>query len=129
MAPAGQADTPLVCAWARGGPGWAGPLFFPCLFWCGWGVACCRVPGLRALVWFWLLVWLAGLAGWVGGCGLVGCELYSGREHLFVLFVVVFVVVVVLLGCSGCGLLACLAWFLFVLFFWAFGGCLGTRGR
>ena len=50
---------------------------------CVWGVACCRGsgavrPGCLARV---LLpcLWVVGC-----GCGWVGCELYSGREHLTV---------------------------------------------
>ncbi|WP_210580249.1 hypothetical protein, partial [Actinomyces succiniciruminis] len=50
-------------------------------FWLvGLGVACCRVPGLRALVAYWLLL-LALFGLGVGLVGWVGCELYSGREH------------------------------------------------
>ena len=48
------------------------------------GVACCRGsgavrPGCLTCLGSWLL-------GVVGGCGWVGCELYSGREHLTVRF-------------------------------------------
>ena len=61
-----------------------------CLVWWWWvplrgvGVACCRGsgavrPGCLTCLGSWLL-------GVVGGCGWVGCELYSGREHLTVRF-------------------------------------------
>ena len=75
---------------------------------CGLGVrvlrvACCRVLGQCALgAWFLLILGplfaavycccgCCGGGGFgFGGCGWVGCELYSGREHLcFVCFVVV----------------------------------------
>ena len=48
------------------------------------GVACCRGSGA-------VRPWLPGLSGapgcfgGSGGCGWVGCELYSGREHLTVI--------------------------------------------
>ena len=62
-----------------------------CLVWWWWvslrgvGVACCRGsgavrPGCLACLGL-LICW-----GVVGGCGWVGCELYSGREHLTVRF-------------------------------------------
>lgn len=71
-----------------------------------------------------------GLVGWVG------CELYSGREHqhclacLFCwfcccLWLFLCVLLFVLFGLLVCVFCLCL----FVLFFWAFGGCLGTRSR
>ena len=64
---AGPGPSPLSCS-ARCGAGGVG------------GVACCRVLGRCALV--------SGppaplFSCWgVGGCGRVGCELHSGREHL-----------------------------------------------
>ena len=55
--------------------------------------ACVGVCGGGMLSGFWgSAPWLPGLSGapdWlgvVGGCGWVGCELYSGREHLTVRF-------------------------------------------
>ena len=74
-----------ACCW------WAAAVLW--LWWSGWwwvslrvcvGVACCRGsgvvrPGCLACL---------GLPclGVLGGCGWVGCELYSGREHLTVRF-------------------------------------------
>ena len=61
-----------------------------------WGVGC---GGCPRVVWGWhavgvlgqcalvaWLVWGSWLWGFLGGCGWVGCELYSGREHLTVRF-------------------------------------------
>ena len=50
------------------------------------GVACCRGsgavrPGCLARFFCFSVCWRVG-----GGCGWVGCELYSGREHLTVRF-------------------------------------------
>ena len=50
------------------------------------GVACCRGsgavrPGCLARFFCFSVCWRSG-----GGCGWVGCELYSGREHLTVRF-------------------------------------------
>ena len=50
------------------------------------GVACCRGsgavrPGCLARFFCFSVCWRGG-----GGCGWVGCELYSGREHLTVSF-------------------------------------------
>ena len=50
------------------------------------GVACCRGsgavrPGCLARFFCFSVCWRGG-----GGCGWVGCELYSGREHLTVRF-------------------------------------------
>ena len=60
-----------------------------------WGVACCRGSGAvrpGCLTRLGLLIcW-----GFLGGCGWVGCELYSGREHLTVSLRQVFVVIVLL---------------------------------
>ena len=57
------------------------------------GGGCPRVCGGGMLSGFWgSAPWLPGLSGApdllgvVGGCGWVGCELYSGREHLTVRF-------------------------------------------
>ena len=57
------------------------------------GGGCPRVCGGGMLSGFWgSAPWLPGpsgapdLLGVVGGCGWVGCELYSGREHLTVRF-------------------------------------------
>lgn len=61
-----------------------------CLVWWWWvplrgvGVACCRGsgavrPGCLARFFCFSVCWRGG-----GGCGWVGCELYSGREHLTV---------------------------------------------
>ena len=69
---AGMRDTPAAACWVVvGAPA--------CV-----GVACCRGsgavrPGCLTCLGSWLL-------GVVGGCGWVGCELYSGREHLTVRF-------------------------------------------
>ena len=62
-----------------------------CLVWWWWvplllGVACCRGsgavrPGCLARFFCFSVCWRGG-----GGCGWVGCELYSGREHLTVRF-------------------------------------------
>ena len=63
-----------------------------CLVWWWWvplrgvGVACCRGsgavrPGCLARFFCFSVCWRGG-----GGCGWVGCELYSGREHLTVCF-------------------------------------------
>ena len=49
-----------------------------------WGWHAVGVLGQCALV-AWL-VWGSWLWGFLGGCGWVGCELYSGREHLTVRF-------------------------------------------
>ena len=49
-----------------------------------WGWHAVGVLGQCALV-AWL-VWGSWLWGFLGGCGWVGCELYSGREHLTVSF-------------------------------------------
>ena len=51
---------------------------------CVWGWHAVGVLGQCALV-AWP-VWGSWLLGGVGGCGWVGCELYSGREHLTVRF-------------------------------------------
>ena len=69
---AGIGDTPAAACWVVvGAPA--------CV-----GVACCRGsgavrPGCLARV-------LRPCGGGGGGCGRVGCELYSGREHLTVRF-------------------------------------------
>ena len=70
------------------------------------------------------------LVGGLWGCGWVGCELYSGREYLCSLWCVF----VVCLAPGSC--CAVVVWWVLgvvclccVLFLWAFGGCLGTRGR
>ena len=83
-----------------------GELFL--LFW--WGR--CRVLGL----WAWLaaLAWLFWLCGVVW---LVGCYLYSGASICDASFFCL-----VLVCSSGETVFG-------LLFFWAFGGCLGTRGR
>ena len=73
---AGMRDTPAAACWVVvGAPA--------CLCACGGGM----------LSGFWgSAPWLPGLSGApdllgvVGGCGWVGCELYSGREHLTVRF-------------------------------------------
>ena len=66
-------------------------------------MACCRGLGLCARV-VWLSVW--SCFGWVrvrGGCGRVGCELYSGREYcLFVVLCGVFCRVRVVCVCAWC---------------------------
>ena len=98
--------------------------------------ACCRGLGLRALCVLLLLppvVLLLFCGGGVGGCGGVGglvvncivdasifvlCGVFllcASRPGPAALFVVWWVLGVVCLCC--------------VLFLWAFGGCLGTRGR
>ncbi len=115
---AGQADTSLGlgCCLCGGGLGLVGLSSFLLFWWWGLGVACCRVPGLRALVACSFLVLVFPAVWWVlvlGGCGLVGCELYSGCEHCFCLFVLLLFVVVCLvlllfvvcLFCSFCLLL------------------------
>ena len=65
------------------------------LLWSWWsaGGGCPCVCGGGMLSGFWgSAPWLPGLSGApdllgvVGGCGWVGCELYSGREHLTVRF-------------------------------------------
>ena len=53
-----------------------------CLRVCVWVGACCRVLGRCALV----SGPPAPLLGGVGGCGRVGCELHSGREHHLIVF-------------------------------------------
>ena len=81
----GVGDTPAAACWVVVGA----PTCLVCV-----GVACCRGSGAvrpGCLTCLGLLV-----VGVLGGCGWVGCELYSGREHLTVrflrqhLFVVVF---------------------------------------
>ena len=69
---AGIGDAPAA-AWFGGG---GCPLLL--------GVACCRGsgavrPGCLARFFCFSVCWRGG-----GGCGWVGCELYSGREHLTV---------------------------------------------
>ena len=70
---AGMRDTPAAACWVVVGAS------------AGVGVACCRGSGAvrpgcltRVLL---PCLWVVG-----GGCGWVGCELYSGREHLTVRF-------------------------------------------
>ena len=68
---AGMRDTPAAALLGGGG--------CPCVRWCV-GVACCRGSGA-------VRPGLPGpsrvpFLGVLGGCGWVGCELYSGREHL-----------------------------------------------
>ena len=140
-----------VLSWPVGGAGRTArehaPLS-PCVLLGGWGVpalprscgggvgACCRGLGLRALCVLLLLppvVLLLFCGGGVGGCGGVGglvvncivdasifvlCGVFllcASRPGPAALFVVWWVLGVVCLCC--------------VLFLWAFGGCLGTRGR
>ena len=66
-------------------------LLLPAFVW-GWGLVGAPVWGWHAVgvlgqcalvAW---LVWGSWLWGFLGGCGWVGCELYSGREHLTVRF-------------------------------------------
>ena len=82
---AGMRDTPAAACWVVvGAPA--------CV-----GVACCRGsgavrPGCLTCLGSWLL-------GVVGGCGWVGCELYSGREHLTVSLRQVFCFVVCCVVC------------------------------
>ena len=70
----GVGDTPAAACWVVvGAPA--------CV-----GVACCRGsgavrPGCLARFFCFSVCWGGG-----GGCGWVGCELYSGREHLTVRF-------------------------------------------
>ena len=79
---AGIGDTPAVVG-CCGCCGCGGLLVVGALAWCGGGM----------LSGFWgSAPWLPDpsgapdLGGVVGGCGWVGCELYSGREHLTVRF-------------------------------------------
>ena len=82
------------CVWCKTRPLWwaAGAVvvvvvcwwWVPSRAWCAWGWHAVGVLGQCALVaWpvFCCLVWVVGC-----GCGWVGCELYSGREHLTVRF-------------------------------------------
>ena len=62
-----------------------------------WGWHAVGVLGQCALV-AWL-VWGSWLWGFLGGCGWVGCELYSGREHLTVSLRQVFCFVVCCVVC------------------------------
>ena len=69
---AGMRDTPAAACWVVVGAS-------ACV-----GVACCRGsgavrPGCLARFFCFSVCWRSG-----GGCGWVGCELYSGREHLTV---------------------------------------------
>ena len=62
-----------------------------CLVWWWWvplllGVACCRGSGAVRPGCLACLFCFPFLLGGGGGCGWVGCELYSGREHLTVSF-------------------------------------------
>ena len=62
-----------------------------CLVWWWWvplllGVACCRGSGAVRPGCLACLFCFPFLLGGGGGCGWVGCELYSGREHLTVRF-------------------------------------------
>ena len=92
----------------------------------GGGVgACCRGLGLRALC---VLLLLPPVVWGLWGCGWVGCELYSGREYLCSLWCV-FVVCLASWSCCCCGGVWGVVCLCCVLFLWAFGGCLGTRGR
>ena len=78
----GVEDTPvllLLPALCGGGGWWVPPRAL-----CVWGWHAVGVLGQCALV-AWL-VWGSWLWGFLGGCGWVGCELYSGREHLTVRF-------------------------------------------
>ena len=60
-----------------------------CLVWWWWVPPSCCGGGMLSGFWG-SAPWLPGLSGApdllgvVGGCGWVGCELYSGREHLTV---------------------------------------------
>ena len=78
----GVGNTPVVLLLpARVG---SGVWWVPPRAWCVWGWHAVGVLGQCALVaWpvFCCLVWVVG-----AGCGWVGCELYSGREHLTVRF-------------------------------------------
>ena len=65
----------------------------PVAAWFGWWWVPLRVGGGGMLSGFWgSAPWLPGLwfcfavVGWGCGCGWVGCELYSGREHYYCLF-------------------------------------------
>ena len=64
---------------------WSVVVGVPGACWCACvGVACCRGsgavrPGCLARFFCFSVCWRGG-----GGCGWVGCELYSGREHLTV---------------------------------------------
>ncbi len=81
----------------------------------------------------WHAVGFRGCAPWVGPAGAAGCLVVAGCGGVGWLvvnciadasvFVVLFVACLWLLFCVF------LLVFLFVLFFWALGGCLGTRGR
>ena len=62
----------------------SGVWWVPLRAWCVRGWHAVGVLGQCALV-AWL-VWGSWLWGFLGGCGWVGCELYSGREHLTVRF-------------------------------------------
>ena len=79
---AGIGDTPAVVGcWGCCGRG--GLLWWVSLR--GVGVACCRGSGAvrpGCLACFSASLFVGG----GGGCGWVGCELYSGREHLTVRF-------------------------------------------
>ena len=75
---AGMRDTPAAALLGGGG--------CPRVLVCVLGVACCRGsgavrPGCLARFFCFSVCWRGG-----GGCGWVGCELYSGREHLTVRF-------------------------------------------
>ena len=85
---------PLRLLWSWWSAGWWVPL---CVLVCVWGWHAVGVLGQCALV-AWL-VWGSWLWGFLGGCGWVGCELYSGREHLTVSLRQVFCFVVCCVVC------------------------------
>ena len=75
-----------------------------CLVWWWWvplllGVACCRGSGAVRPGCLARLFCFSFLLGGGGGCGWVGCELYSGREHLTVSLRQVFCFVVCCVVC------------------------------
>ena len=122
---------------------WGVPAFFLLLpacvrgVWWGGGGACCRGLGLRALLCpasaSLLVVCCCLFGGGVGGCGGVGGLVVNCivDASIFVLCGV-FLLCASRLGpaalswCGGFWAWVCLCC---VLFLWAFGGCLGTRGR
>ena len=97
----GVEDTP-VCWWAAAAVvvvvvGWLVGAPCACLCACGGGM----LSGFwGSAPWLPDLSGAPGLLGVVGGCGWVGCELYSGREHLTVRFLrQMFLVLFVCLCC------------------------------
>ena len=93
---AGIGDTPAVVGcWGCCGRGGLLVVGAPACV----GVACCRGsgavrPGCLARFFCFSVCWRGG-----GGCGWVGCELYSGREHLTVSLRQVFCFVVCCVVC------------------------------